>query len=208
MSLWSTFFTHVSHFWGWWGFKNEKIEIFFRGTINALLPNTYVCKSMSKSNHQHIVSRAASYQHLWKFSGELRHQPETLLQSINDFKQLMRQIAKCRDSDDAVVEYVVHLVRQTDGTINLKFLASLPLSKTTGDEYFIHESELDAIVHSLLEGDVLHFAAFDSEPSVSIADRLGFPASGSLSTKFIMSRGIVTERAAAAMDTSCAFCGK
>ncbi len=161
-----------------------------------------------KTNHEHILQRAASYQHLWRFNGELTHQSDSFLFSINEFKKLLRQIAKYREDDEAAVEYVLHLVRQTDGTINLKFVASLPLSKKTGDEIFIHEAELDAIVHSLWEGDVLHFAAFDSEQSVSIADRLGFPASGSLSTKFIMSRGIVTERAGAAMDTSCALCGK
>ena len=164
---------------------------------------------MSKStNHEHILQRAASYQHLWKFSGELSHRSDSFLDSINDFKRLIRQIAKYRDDDDAIVEYVLHVIRQTDGTINLKFVASLPLSQKTGDEIFIHESELDAIVHSLWEGHVVNFAAFDIEPSVRIADCLGFPASGSLSTKFIMSRGIVTERAGAAMDTSCALCGK
>ena len=161
-----------------------------------------------KTNHQHIVSRAAQNQHLWRFRGELSHQPETFLQSIQQFKILIRQIAKYRSDDDAIVEYVLHLVRQTDGTINLKFVASLPLSKRTGDEIFIHETELDAIVHSLWEGDVLRFAAFDSEPSVSIADRLGFPASGSTHTKMIMSRGVVTGQAGAVMDTSCALCGK
>lgn len=159
------------------------------------------------TNHDSIVARASSHQHLWKFSAELSHRSDSFLLSINDFKRLMRQIARYRN-DDAAVEYVLHLIRQTDGTMILKFVASLPLSKKTGDEIFIHEAELDAIVHSLWEGDVLHFAAFDSEQSVSIADRLGFPASGSLSTKFIMSRGIVTERAGAAMDTSCALCGK
>ena len=163
---------------------------------------------MTKTNHQHIIDTAASHQHLWKFNGELNHQSDSFILSINDFKKLMRRIAKYRSDDEAVVEYVLHLVRQTDGTINLKFLASLPLSKTTGDEIFIHDAELDAIVHSLWEGDFVHVSAFDIEPSVSIADRLGFPASGSLPTKMIMSRGIMNGQAGAAIDTSCALCGK
>jgi len=164
---------------------------------------------MTKTNHEHIVSRAACYQHLWRFNGELSHQSETFLKSIRQFKTLMRQISKYRNKDDAaVVEYVLHLIRQTDGTMTLKFLASMPLSKITCEEIFIHESELYAIVHSLWEGDVVHFSAFDTEPSISIADRLGYPASGSLSTKFIMSRGIVTGQAGAEIDASCALCGK
>ena len=160
-----------------------------------------------KSNHQHILERASSHQHLWKFNGELSHRSDSFLLSINNFKKLMRQIARYRDDDDAIVEYVVHLIRPTDGTLNLKFGASLPLSKKPGDEIFIHEAELDAIVHSLWD-DVVNFAAYEPDPAASIADCLGFPASGSLSTKFIMSRGIVTERSGAAMDTSCALCGK
>ena len=161
-----------------------------------------------KSNHEHIVSRAASYQHLWKFCGELSHRSDSFLHSIKEFKKLMRQIAKYRDDDNAIVEYVLHVIRQTDGTINLKFVASLPLSKKTGDEIFIHDAELDAIVHSLWEGDVLCFAAFDAESTVTIADCLGYPAEASLGTKCILSRGIITAQAGAAMDTSCALCGE
>lgn len=94
--------------------------------------------------------------------------------------------------------------------MTLKFLASLPLSKISGDETFIHEAELDAVVFSLWDGDVVDFAAFNIEPSITIADRLGYPASGSLDTKFIMSRGIVTgqAQAGAEIDASCALCGK
>ena len=143
-----------------------------------------------RTNHEHIIDRAAQNQHLWKFNGELSHRSDSFLYSINEFKKLMRQIAKYRDDDDAIVEYVLHVIRQTDGTINLKFLASLPLSKTTGDEIFIHEAELDAIVHSLWEGDVLCFAAFDAESTVTIADCLGYPAEASLGTKCILSRGV------------------
>ena len=201
------FFTHVSHFWVGELLKEEKIKIFMRRSINALLPDTYEYQSM-KTNHQHIVSRAACYQHLWRFNGELSHQSETFLKSIRQFKTLMRQIAKYRSNDDAVVEYVLHVMRQTDGTMTLKFVASMPLSKITGEEISIHEAELDAIAHSLWEGDVVNFAAFDIEPSVSIAHRLGYPASGSLSTKFIMSRGIGTGQAGEEIDASCALCGK
>ena len=162
-----------------------------------------------KSNHQSIVDRASSYQHLWKFSAELSHRSDSLLLSINEFKRLMRQIARYRSNDDdAVVEYAVHLIRQTDETINLKFLASLPLSKITGDEIFIHEAELDAIVHSLWEGDVVNFAAFETESTVSIAEHLGFPASGSLATKMVMSKGVITGHAGTESDASCALCGE
>ena len=161
-----------------------------------------------KSNHQHIVSRAAQNQHLWKFSGELNLETDSFLVAIKQFKKLIRQIAKYRDDDEAVVEYVLHVIRQTDGTTTLKFLASLPLSKKTGDEIFIHEAELDVVVHSLWHGDVVNFAAFDIEPSVSIADRLGFPAEASLGTKCILSRGIITGQAGAEIDASCALCGK
>ena len=160
------------------------------------------------TNHEHILQRAASYQHLWKFNGELSRRSDSFILSINELKKLMRQIAKYRSDDDAVVEYVLHLVRRTDGTMHLKFLASLPLSKRTGDEIFIHESELDAIVHSLWEGDVLCFAAYEPDPAASIADCLGYPAEGSLETKMVMSRGIITAQAGAAMDTSCALCGE
>ena len=163
---------------------------------------------MTKTNHEHIVDRTASYQHLWRFNGELSHQSETFLKSINDFKRLMRQIAKYREDDEAAVEYVVHLVRDPNGSINLKFLASLPLSKKTGDEIFIYESELDAIVHSLWEGDVLRFAACQPDALVNIADCLGYPAEGSLETKFSMSRGIMTGQAGAEIDNSCVLCGK
>jgi hypothetical protein len=161
-----------------------------------------------KTNHEHILERAASYQHLWRFNGELTHQSDFFLFSINEFKKLMRQIAKYREDDEAAVEYVLHLIRQTDGAMTLKFLASLPLSKISGDEAFIHEAELDAIVYSLWEGDVLRFETYQPDSLVSIADHLGFPASGSLETKMIMSRGIMTGQAGAAMDASCALCGE
>ena len=161
-----------------------------------------------KSNHEHILERVASYQHLWKFCGELSHRSDSFLLSINEFKKLMRQIAKYRSNDDAAVEYALHLIRQTDGTMILKFLASLPISKTTGDETFNHESELEAVVFSLWDGDVVHFSALDTEPAITIADRLGYPASGSTSTKMIMSRGIVTGQAGAEIDNSCVLCGK
>jgi hypothetical protein len=162
-----------------------------------------------KSNHQSIVDRAAQNQHLWKFSAELSHRSDSFLLSINEFKKLMRQIARHRSNDDyAVVEYAVHLIHQTDETINLKFVGSLPLSQKTGDEIFIHEAELDAIVHSLWEGDVLHFAAFDSEQSVSIADHLGYPASGTLATKMVMSKGVITGHAGTESDASCVLCGE
>jgi hypothetical protein len=161
-----------------------------------------------KSNHQSIVDRAAQNQHLWRFNGELSHRSDSFLLSINDFKRLMRQIAKYRSDDAAVVEYVLHLIRQTDGNMILKFVASLPLSKKTGDETFIHESELEAVVYSLWEGDVVNFSTFDAEPSVSIADHLGYPASGSTTTKMIMSRGVITGQAGAAIDNSYALCGE
>ena len=162
------------------------------------------------TNHEHIVSRAAQNQHLWKFSAELSLETDSFLVAINEFKKLIRQIAKYRDDENAVVEYVLHVIRQTDGTTTLKFLASLPLSQNTGDEIFINEAELEAIVHSLWQGDVVHFAAFDSVPSVSIADCLGYPASGSLATKLIVSRGIITGQAAggAEIDTADTLCGE
>lgn len=166
---------------------------------------------MSKStNHQHIIDRAAQNQHLWKFSGELSHRSDSFLDSINDFKRLMRQIAKYRSDDEAVVEYVVHLIRPTDGTTTLKFVASLPLSKKTGDERFIHEAELDVVVHSLWHGDVVRFAAYQPDALVSIADRLGYPAEAALATKLIVSRGIITGQAAggAEIDTADTLCGK
>ena len=156
-----------------------------------------------KTNHEHILQRAASYQHLWKFNGELSHRSDSFLDSINDFKRLIRQIAKYRDGDEAAVEYVLHLVREADGITKLKFLASLPLSKLTGDEIFIHEAELDAIVHSLWEGDFVRVAAYDPDSLVSIADRLGYPAEGSLETKMVMSKGVITGHAVA--DASCAL---
>ena len=161
-----------------------------------------------KTNHEHIFSRASSYQNLWKFSGELSHRSDSFLLSINDFKRLMRQIAKYRSDDEAVVEYVLHVIRQTDGTTTLKFVASLPISKKTGDEIFIHEAELDVVVHSLWEGDVFGFAAFDAESTVTIADCLGYPASGSLPTKMVMSKGVITGHAGAESDASCALCGE
>ena len=164
---------------------------------------------MTKTNHQYIIDTASSHQHLWKFSGELSHRSDSFLLSIKDFKRLMRRIAKYRSDDEAAVEYVLHVIRQTDGTTTLKFVASLPLSKKTGDEIFIHEAELDAIVHSLWEGgDVVNFAAYEPDSLVSIADRLGYPAEASLGTKCILSRGIITGQAGAEIDASCALCGK
>ena len=164
---------------------------------------------MTKTNHQHIIDTAASHQHLWRFTGELSHRSDSFLLIINEFKRMMRQIAKYRDDDDAIVEYVLHLVREADGITKLKFLASLPLSKLTGDEIFIHEAELDAIVHSLWEGgDVVNFAAYEPDSLVSIADRLGYPAEASLGTKCILSRGIITGQAGAEIDASCALCGE
>ena len=163
---------------------------------------------MTKTNHQHIIDTAASHQHLWRFNCELSHKSDSFLLSINDFKRLMRQIAKYRD-EDAAVEYVLHLVREADGITKLKFLASLPLSKLTGDEIFIHEAELDAIVHSLWEGDFVRVAAYDPDSLDTIGDRLGYPASGSLSTKMVMSKGVITgHHAGAESDASCALCGK
>ncbi len=158
------------------------------------------------TNHEHIVSRAAQNQHLWKFSGELTLKTDSFLVAIKEFKKLIRQIAKYRSDDEAVVEYLLHLIRDSNGTINLKFVASLPLSKKTGDEIFIHEAELDVVVHSLWHGDVVRFAAYQLDSLDSIADHLGFPASGSLPTKMIVSRGIMTGHAVA--DASCALCGK
>jgi len=178
-----------------------------RRSINALLPDTYEYQSM-KTNHEHILHRASSYQHLWKFIGELSCQSDSFLFSINEFKKLIRQIAKYRDDDDAVVEYVLHLIRQTDGTMKLKFLASMPLSKITGEEIFIHESELDAIVHSLWKGDVVNFVAYQPDALINIADYLGYPASGSLATKMVMSKGVITGHADAESDASCALCGE
>ena len=163
---------------------------------------------MTKTNHQHIIDTAASHQHLWKFSGELSHRSDSFLFIINEFKRMMRQIAKYRDGDEAAVEYVLHLVRDPNGSINLKFLASLPLLKKTGDEIFIHESELDAIVHSLWEGDFVRVAAYDPDSLDTIGDRLGYPASGSLSTKMVMSKGVITGHAGAEIDASCALCGE
>ena len=162
-----------------------------------------------KTNHEHIVSRAAQNQHLWKFFAELTLETDSFLVAIKEFKKLMRQIAKYRDDENAVVEYVLHVIRQTDGTTTLKFLASLPLLKKTGDEIFIHDAELDAIVHSLWEGgDVVNFAAYQPDALVNIADCLGYPAEGSLETKFSMSRGVITGQAAGGseMDASCALC--
>ena len=160
------------------------------------------------TNHDSIAARASSYQHLWRFNCELCHRSDSFLDSINDFKRLIRQIAKYRSDEAAVVEYVLHLIRQTDGTMKLKFVASLPLSQNTGEEVFIHEAELDAIVHALWEGDVLRFAAFEAESTVNIADCLGFPASGSLSTKMVKSIGVITGHAGTEIDASCALCGK
>ena len=158
---------------------------------------------LKSTNHEHILHRASSYQHLWRFHAELNHQSNSFLISINEFNKLMRQIARYRSDDEAAVEFVLHVIRQTDGTITLKFVVSLPLSQKTGEEVFIHETELEAIVHSLWDGDVLCFAAFDAESTVSIADRLGFPASGSLPTKMVMSKGVITGHAGA--DASCAL---
>jgi hypothetical protein len=162
----------------------------------------------NSTNHEHILSRAAQNQHLWKFSGELSHKSDSFLDSINDFKRLMRQIAKYRSDGEAVVEYVLHLIRQTDGNMILKFVASLPLSQKTGDETFIHESELEAVVYSLWEGDAVNFAAYQPDALINIADYLGYPASGSLATKMVMSKGVITGHAGAGADNSYALCGE
>ena len=163
-----------------------------------------------KTNHQHIIDRAAQNQHLWKFSAELNFETDSFLVAIKEFKKLMRQIAKYRDDENAVVEYVLHVIRQTDGTTTLKFVASLPLSKKTGDEIFINEAELDVVVHSLWHGNVVRFAAYQPDALVSIADHLGYPAEAALAAKLIVSRGIITGQAAggAEIDTADTLCGK
>jgi hypothetical protein len=160
------------------------------------------------TNHQSIVDRASSYQHLWKFYAEFTLETDSFIVAINEFKRLMRQIAKYRCDDAAVVEYVLHLIRQTDDTLILKFLASLPLSQKTGDAIFIHEAELEAVVYSLWEGDVVNFAAYQPDALINIADYLGYPASGSLATKMVMSKGVITGHAGAESDASCALCGE
>ena len=161
-----------------------------------------------KTNHEHIVSRAAQIQHLWKFYAELNLETESFLVAINEFKKLTRKIAASHGETDAKVEYVCHLVRERNATTTLRFIASLPISESTGESVHIHEDDLNLMLHGLWAGDLVWYDTFEPESTLSLADCLGFPAPKSLTTKMIMSTGVITIWSNDIDDISCALCGK
>lgn len=161
-----------------------------------------------KTNHQAIVSRAAQNQHLWKFFAELNLETDSFLVAINEFKKLTRKIASSHGETDAKVEYVCHLMRERDNTTTLRFVASLPISADTGEMVHIHEDDINLMLHGLWAGDLVWYDNYDTESTISLADCLGFPAPKSLTTKMIMSTGVMTMYANDVDDISCALCGK
>jgi hypothetical protein len=201
------FFTHVSHFWVGELLKEEKIEIFMRRSINALLPHTYGYQSM-KTNHEHILSRAAQNQHLWKFFAELNLETDSFIVAVNEFKKLTRKIAAVDGDTAAKVEYVCHLIRERDATTTLRFVASLPISESTGESVHINEDDLELMLHGLWQGDLVWFSNYEPESSITIAECLRYPAHKSLITKMIMSTGLMAIRSNDMADIACALCGE
>jgi hypothetical protein len=161
-----------------------------------------------KSNHQSIVDRASSYQHLWKFYAELTLETDSFLVAINEFKKLTRKISAVDGDTAAKVEYVCHLIRERDNTTTLRFVASLPISESTGESVHIHEDDLELMLHGLWPGDLVWFGIYDTESTSTIADCLLYPAPKSLTTKMIMSTGVITMWSNDIDDISCALCGK
>ena len=161
-----------------------------------------------KSNHEHIVSRAAQNQHLWKFYAELNLETDSFIVAINEFKKLTRKISASHGETDAKVEYVCHLIRERDSTTTLRFVASLPISEVTGELVHIHEDNLNLLLHGMWPGDLVWFDTYDTESTISIADCLLYPAPKSLTTKMIMSTGVITMWSNDVADISCALCGK
>ena len=124
------------------------------------------------TNHDSIVARASSYQHLWKFNGELNLETDSFLVAINEFKKLTRKISASHGINDATMEYVCHLIRERDATTTLRFIASLPISESTGESVHIHEDDLNLMLHGLWAGDLVGFDNYDTESTISIADCL------------------------------------
>ena len=160
------------------------------------------------TNHQSIVERAAQNQHLWKFFAELTLETDSFLVAINEFKKLTRKIAASHGETDANVEYVCHLIRERDATTTLRFVASLPICNSTGESVHIHEDDLELMLHGLWLGDLVWFGIYDTESTISLADCLLYPAPKSLTTKMIMSTGVITMYANDVDDIACALCGK
>ena len=160
------------------------------------------------TNHEHIVSRAAQNQHLWKFSAELSLETDSFLVAINEFKKLTRKISASHGETDAKVEYVCHLIKERNATTTLRFIASLPISEATGESVHIHEDDLELMLHGLWTGDLVWFDTFEPESTISLADCLLYPAPKSLITKMIMSTGVITIWSNDVDDISCALCGK
>ena len=160
------------------------------------------------TNHQHILHRAAQNQHLWKFFAELTLETDSFLVAINEFKKLTRKIAASHGETDAKLEYVCHLISERDATMTLRFVASLPISDSTGESVHIHEDDLELMLHGLRLGDLVWLGIYDTESTIAIADCLGYPAPKSLTTKMIMSTGVITMYANDVDDIACALCGK
>lgn len=161
-----------------------------------------------KTNHQSIISRAAQNQHLWKFYAELNLETDSFLVAINEFKKLTRKISASHGETDAKVEYVCHLIRERNATTTLRFIASLPISEATGESVHIHEDDLNLMLHGLWAGDLVWFDTYDTESTISLADCLLYPAPKSLTTKMLMSKGLMTMWSNDIDDISCALCGK
>lgn len=160
------------------------------------------------TNHEHILRRAAQNQHLWKFYAELNLETDSFLVAINEFKKLTRKIAASHGINDAKVEYVCHLIRERNATTTLRFVASQPISESSGESVHIHEDDLNLMLHGLWTGGLVWFDTFEPESTISIADCLLYPAPKSLTTKMIMSTGVITMWSNDVDDISCALCGK
>jgi hypothetical protein len=160
------------------------------------------------TNHEHILHRAAQNQHLWKFFAELNLETDSFLIAVNEFKQLTRKISASHGINDAKVEYVCHLIRERDATTTLRFVASLPISESSGESVHIHEDDLNLMLHGLWTGDLVWFDTFEPESTISLADCLLYPAPKSLTTKMIMSTGVITMWSNDVDDISCVLCGK
>jgi len=157
------------------------------------------------TNHQSIVERAAQNQHLWKFFAELTLETDSFLVAINEFKKLTRKISASHGINDSKVEYVCHLIRERDNTTTLRFVASLPISDSTGESVHIHEDDLELMLHGLWQGDLVWFSTYDPESTITIAECLLYPAPKSLITKMIMSTGLMAIRSNDRADIACAL---
>ena len=163
---------------------------------------------MTKTNHEHILQRATTNQHLWKFFAELTLETDSFLLAINEFKQLTRNISASHGINDAKVEYVCHLIRERDATTTLRFVASLPISDSTGESVHIHEDDLELMLHGLWPGDLVWFSNYEPKSTSTIAECLLYPAPKSLTTKMIMSTGVITMWSNDVDDISCVLCTK